>query len=678
MDHKYTNALIHATSPYLLQHAHNPVNWQQWDDQLVKREGQNNKLLLISIGYAACHWCHVMEHESFEDEGVATIMNENFICIKVDREERPDVDHYYMTAIHLMGLQGGWPLNVVALPDGRPLWGGTYFPKKTWTNNLISVADFWKGNKEKTLEYVQNLQSGIEQTLLAATPESETPVDRESIERSVNGWKNRFDFENGGRAGYPKFPMPVNLDFLLYYGFMRSDSQVLDYVRLTLLKMAFGGIFDHIGGGFARYSVDEKWKVPHFEKMLYDNGQLIGTYSRGYQQFKEDGFKKVVYETAQFIERELMSEEGAFYSSLDADSEGEEGKYYVWSLDELKEVLKEDIELFSGYYNVNDKGFWEHGNYILLKDMSDEDFAARNEISSEELQEKIKLWKKLLMQKRRERVAPSLDDKTLCSWNALVIQGLTEAYKAFSDEYFKNLALKNARFITQKMMDSQGKLLHSYKNGQGEVNGFLDDYALLIQAYISLFEVTGEENWIHLARQLLEITFKQFYDETSGLFYYIAKHPAPSISNHFQNEDNVIPAANSVMANNLHRLHLLFGDTEYLEKAQKMLQHVIPHFQKYPYAFANWGQLMLKLTESYYEVAITGEEAEQRLKEMQNAFNPNVLWAMTSKPVGIPLLKDRFNPGETLIFVCRNNTCHLPVKNAQDALKQIKQGDKKK
>ncbi len=674
MNHKHTNALIHSTSPYLLQHAHNPVNWQQWNDQLVKEKGENKKLLLISIGYAACHWCHVMEHESFEDEEVAKIMNDNFTCIKIDREERPDVDHYYMSAIHLMGLQGGWPLNIIALPDGRPLWGGTYFPKKTWMENLTAVASFWKENKEKTLEYVENLQSGIEQTLLAVNPEKEIPVNRELVEKSVIGWKTRFDFENGGRKGYPKFPMPVNLDFLLYYGSIKQDVQVLDFVRLTLQKMAFGGIYDHIGGGFARYSTDEKWKIPHFEKMLYDNAQLIGTYSRGYQQYKLNDFREVVYETTQFIERELMSKEGAFYSSLDADSEGEEGKYYVWTINELKEALGEDMELFSSYYNVNDKGFWEKGNYILLKDMADADFAARNNLSTKELHEQVQSWKKLLLQKRSNRIPPALDDKTLCSWNALVIEGLTDAYKAFGDDYFKELALKNAHFIAKKMMSPGGKLFHSYKNGEVAVNGFMDDYALVMQAYISLFEITGDENWLQHTMQLLEFTFNQFYDEPSGLFLYAAKHPAPSISNHFQNEDNVIPAANSVMANNLHRLYLLYGNTGYLEKSKKMLQHTLPHFEKYSHAFANWGRLMLKLTESYYEVAITGENAGQRLMEMQDEFIPNVLWAIATEPGSIPLLKDRFSSGETLIYVCRNNSCHLPVKHAQDALEQIKKG----
>ena len=671
MDYKYTNALIHSASPYLLQHAHNPVNWQPWDDKLLTENDESDKLLLISIGYAACHWCHVMEHESFEDEEVAKVMNDSFVCIKVDREERPDVDQYYMTAVHLMGLQGGWPLNVIALPDGRPVWGGTYFPKKTWVNNITAVARFGKENKETMLEYAQNLQSGIEQTMLPVATMDGPPVNRQYIDRSVLDWKKRFDFENGGRVGYPKFPMPVNLDFLLYYGAVRNDSQVLDFVKLSLQKMALGGIYDQIGGGFARYSTDEHWKVPHFEKMLYDNGQLLSSYSKGYQQYKENEFRKIVYETTRFIERELMSDEGAFYSSLDADSEGEEGKYYVWKADELKTAVKEDWELFSRYFNVNQKGLWEHGNYILLRELPDEEFAANNNLTPGLLTDKIINWKSLLLKIRNKRIRPTLDDKTLASWNALVIQGLTDAFKAFGDEYFKNLALKNANFIKKNMITSTGKLFHVWKMGNNSVNGFLDDYALLIQAYISLFEITGEELWLQSARQLLEYAFDHFYDETSGLFFYSAKDPTPSVSNHFQNEDNVIPSANSVMANNLHKMHLLYGNPGYLEKSKEMLHHVMAHFPKYPYAFANWGNLMMKITERYFEVAITGQRAEQMFLEMQSDFMPNVLWATAKSESSVPLLKGRYVQGETLIYVCRNNSCRMPVKDTHEALKQM-------
>ncbi len=668
---QHTNALVDSSSPYLLQHAHNPVNWQPWDDSLVKSGNTQGKLLLVSIGYAACHWCHVMEHESFEDEEVAAVMNENFICIKVDREERPDVDHYYMTAVHLMGLHGGWPLNIIALPDGRPMWGGTYFPKKTWMNNIKAVADFWKENPEKSAQYAQSLQEGISQTSHPVIPENSPSLDKKIIQQSVNSWKKRFDMENGGRQGQPKFPMPVNLDFLLYYASAEKDNHVLNYVKLTLQKMARGGIYDQAGGGFARYSVDDIWKVPHFEKMLYDNAQLISIYSKGYQKFREEEFKTVVHETAQFCERELSDDAGAFYSSLDADSEGVEGKFYVWRQQELKELLQDDYTLFSQYFNVSSKGLWEDGNYILLRDLSDDSFGGRNGLTEEELQQKIRKWKELLMHERSKRVRPGLDDKTIASWNGLMIQGLTDAYKAFGDKYFSDLAIRTGNFIKQYMAAPENRIYHLWKGGIATVKGFLEDYALVIQAYISLFEITGSKEWLQEARQLLDHTLTHFRDEASGLFYFSEINADQALSNHFQNEDNVIPAANSVMANNLHRMGLIFNDRSLSFKAEQMLQYVTAHFSQYPHAFANWGNLMLKHTGDYFEVAILGKDARQKFMEMQQHYLPNVLWAFSENDSKVPLLSQRYVDGKSLVYVCREGACQLPVEDTAEALKLL-------
>jgi uncharacterized protein len=667
MKQLHTNALIHSSSPYLLQHAHNPVNWHPWDEQLLKKAQDENKLLLVSIGYSACHWCHVMEHESFEDEEVAGLMNEHFVCIKVDREERPDVDHYYMAAVHLMGQQGGWPLNVIALPDGRPVWGGTYFPKENWMKNISAVAHFWRENKTKTTEYAESLQQGIHQASLTAKVDNVYSVSAPLIDRAVDGWKNHFDTENGGRNGYPKFPMPVNLDFLMYYGFVKNDRQVLAFVKLTLEKMARGGIYDQVGGGFARYSVDEKWKVPHFEKMLYDNGQLLSLFSKGYQLFKSNELKTVVYETAEFILRELTDDSGAFWSSLDADSEGEEGKFYVWKKNELKNLLKDDFALFSKYFNVNSVGFWEKGNYILLRDRSDEDFAPENNMELPELKKKVQQWKNHLLKERENRKRPGLDDKTLASWNALVIQGLVDAFKAFNDDRFLKPALGNARFIQSSMMEPDGHLFHTWKKDKSRVNGFLEDYALVIQAFISLFEVTGSVEWLGAAKQLFNYSYTRFYDSDSGLFYFSERNADQVVTNHFQNEDNVIPAANSVMANNLHKLSLILGNPQYLVQAKKMLQHITPQFPKYPQAFANWGQVMLKMAESSFEVVVCGSEAEMKIREMQAYFRPDVLWAFSKGKSSIPVLKDRFTHGKTLIYVCRDGSCQLPVEEVEDA-----------
>lgn len=672
MEHFFTNELINSTSPYLLQHAHNPVNWQSWSDEIVEQAKKENKLILVSIGYSACHWCHVMEHESFENIEVAKLMNENFICIKVDREERPDVDHYYMTAVQLMQQRGGWPLNVIAMPDGRPIWGGTYFPKDSWTKNILAVANFYKKGPSQTEEYANNIQEGIQQMSLTDEVENKVPANSILLERGVSGWKSQFDMNDGGRVGAPKFPMPVNLDFLLYYGFMKNDEKSLEFVRTTLEKMARGGIYDQIGGGFARYSVDGNWKVPHFEKMLYDNGQLISIYSKGFQQFGNEEFKTVVYETVDFLERELMDDSGAFYSSLDADSEGVEGKFYVWNLVELKEVLKNDFELFSEYYNVNSKGFWEQDNYILLRDNSNERFAIKYNLSLNELQQKVSNWKSTLLKKRSVRIRPGLDDKTLTSWNALVIQGLTDAYKTFNDERFLSLALKNANFLKENLIQSNGKLFHNWKLGKASVNGFLEDYSISIQAFLSLFEVTGDEEWLNLAGKLTTYTFNHFYNEKNGLFFFSEKSNSTVVTNHFQKEDNVVPAANSVMANNLHKLYLILGRPEYLTTAKKMVEHITPHFANYPMAYANWGTFMLKTTEPYFEVAISGENAESFFKEMQTEFHPHILWAFSTGESEIPILKDRFIVGKNLIYVCEEGVCQLPVKSIEQASELLK------
>lgn len=677
MKHEYTNELINSTSPYLLQHAHNPVNWQPWSNEIVEQAKKENKLILVSIGYAACHWCHVMENENFEDLEVANLMNKNFICVKVDREERPDVDHYYMTAVQVMQQRGGWPLNVIALPDGRPIWGGTYFPKADWIKNILAVADFYQQNVEKAEEYAERLQNGIHQVSLTADIENVVPANAKLLKHGVDGWKSRFDMKNGGRTGAPKFPMPVTLDFLLYYGFMKNDEKSLEFVETTLKKMARGGIYDQLGGGFARYSVDGKWKVPHFEKMLYDNGQLLSIYSKGFQQSKNEEFKSVVYETVDFLKRELMDKSGAFYSSLDADSEGVEGKFYVWNPTELKEILKDEFELFSKYYNINSKGFWEHSNYILLRGGSDKEFEKTNNLSPEQLQEKVLNWKHILLAERSKRIRPGLDDKTLTSWNAVAIQGLTDAYKSFNKTEFLDLAKKNALFLKENIMSPNGKLFHSWKNGLASVDGFLEDYSLLIQAFISLFEVTGDEDWLHLSEKMTAYTFDHFYDEKSALFYFAEKNENSFVTNHFQKEDNVLPASNSVMANNLHRMNLVFGLPEYLTMAKKMLQHVTPQFAQYPMAYANWGTFILKTTEPYFEVAISGENAGHVFNEMKQGFQPNILWAFSKNNSAVPLLKDRFVNGKTLIYVCEKGVCQLPVETVQQASNLLNRGGHK-
>ena len=668
---KYTNSLINSTSPYLLQHAHNPVNWEPWSEEVIFEAKRANKLIIISIGYSACHWCHVMEHESFENEEVAEIMNRLFVCIKVDREERPDVDNYYMSAVQLMGQQGGWPLNVIALPDGRPIWGGTYFTKEIWMKNILVVAEFYQKNKEQTEKYADDLQNGIRQMLLVSEQEMVIPAHINLLKNGVANWKPKFDMKNGGRTGHPKFPMPVNLEFLLNYGILLKEKKTLDFVELTLLNMARGGIYDQIGGGFARYSVDEVWTVPHFEKMLYDNGQLLSVYSKAYQHFKNEEFKTVVFETVNFLEREMLDKSGAFYSALDADSEGEEGKFYVWSSNELREILADDFSLFSDYYAVNKEGFWELGNNILLRTQSNQTFSEKHKLPKSELQQKVNQWKEKLLKAREKRIRPGLDDKSLTSWNALATQGLCDAFNAFQENGFLKLAEKNAGFILQNLVSKSGKLLHTWKNGTGKIDGFLEDYALVMQALISLFEISGHEKWAISAKTICRYTCSNFLEKDKNLFYFSEKSSNSLLINHFQTEDNVIPSSNSVMANNLFKLHLIFGETEYLNLSKKMLHHITPQFTNYPMAYANWGKLMLHTTLPFFEVVFAGDKAAENLAGLHNNFHPNVFATWVKTHSEVPILKHRLTTGKSKIFVCQNGVCDNPVTTLNEVYNRI-------
>jgi uncharacterized protein len=671
MDNKiHTNSLIHESSPYLLQHAHNPVDWHPWKKEVLERAQREDKLLLVSIGYAACHWCHVMEHECFEDDEVAKVMNSKFICIKIDREERPDVDHFFMKAIQITGAQGGWPLNCVALPDGRPIWGGTYFPKENWINVLNELSRLYHDQREDTVRHAENLAYGIRQASLPVKG-AESPATITMIENAVKKWKNHFDNQHGGRNGRPKFPMPVNIDFLLHYAHNAKDNDVQKFVELTLTKMAMGGIYDQAGGGFARYSVDELWKVPHFEKMLYDNGQLLSVYSKAFQMTQNDLFRDVVYETVEYLRREMLHLSGAFYSSLDADSENVEGMFYTWNIRELKGLLNEDFRLFADYYNINSTGHWEDGRYILLRDQSDEEFAEQQGLGLAEIKNLIVKWKALLMKHRESRIRPALDDKTLTSWNALVIQGLCDATKAFSDERFKNLALKNGMFLKDNLFTQQSGLFHTWKNGKAAIPGFLEDYALVIQAFVSLYEISADETWVQLARQLTDYTINYFYDTEQNLFFFNEKNNIEIITNHYQKEDNVIASSNSVMAINLLNLSRLFSNMEWEKIAGKMARKISSSFSAYPYAYANWGRLLLMLTSGTREVAIIGNNSPVLMAEMQKNYSPEVIWASAKKESAVPLLLNRYAEGKTLIYVCSNGSCRMPVETVEEAFKYL-------
>ncbi len=668
----YTNDLIHESSPYLLQHAHNPVNWQAWGEKAVNQAKAENKLLLISIGYSACHWCHVMEHESFEDLEVARIMNEHFVCIKIDREERPDIDHIYMTAVQLLTGRGGWPLNCIALPDGRPIWGGTYFQTENWIEALEAVSKFYAENPGGTMEYAAKLQKGIEQNSLVPIQGESTKSNPLFLPDLLKKWQSQFDTKNGGTKGAPKFMLPNNWLFLLQSGQLFQDEKIQEQVRLTLHKMAFGGLCDQIGGGFARYSTDEIWKVPHFEKMLYDNAQLLQLYSEAYKSDQNPLYKQVVSEMAEFLKRELLSPENGFYSALDADSEGEEGKFYVWTKPELERILKNDFSLFRDYFNVNSLGFWEHNQYILMRTEGNESFTGKHQLSELALEAKLTSWKQILLKEREKRIRPGLDDKILTSWNAMTISGLISCYTAFGNAEYLELALSNASFLRQKLTDENGQLLHSYKNDQAKISGFLEDYAFMIEAFTAIFEATGEKEWLDEAQRLTEIAFTDFYAEEKSIFYFTATHQQDLITRTIEIHDNVIPASNSVMAKNLLRLSYLLNRPEYLNISRRMLDLVSSKISDYPSGYSNWSQLMINLTGNHFEVAIVGENAIRMLNELQQNYLPNVIFCAGTSENGLPLLKSRYVSGKTLIYICQNNSCQLPVETVEEAIASIR------
>ena len=666
---KYTNELINESSPYLLQHAHNPVNWVAWSDEAFQRAKDEDKLVLVSIGYSSCHWCHVMEHESFEDTVIAKIMNDNFICIKVDREERPDVDQVYMNAVQLMTGSGGWPLNCFTLPDGRPVYGGTYFPKDQWSQILQNLYYTYQKDEKRMIEYAVNLTEGIQQSELIEVKTEDVLFDAEKLNEMIVNWKRNFDSVRGGNNRAPKFPMPNNYDFMMQYAYHTGDSAAMNHVDLTLEKMAFGGIYDQVGGGFSRYSVDSLWKVPHFEKMLYDNAQLVSLYSHAYQRTKSPLYKEIVYQTLQWVHREMSTKEGAFYSALDADSEGEEGKFYVWSEAELKTVLGTDFDFVKTYYNINNYGAWE-GNYILLRSDSDENIAAKMNMSINDLKKKVKEINQKLLTQRATRIRPGLDDKSLTSWNALMLTGYLDAYQAFGEELFLKAAMLNANWLVKYQFKKDGSLMHAYKNGESKIPGFLEDYCFTIDAFIKLYEVTFDEQWLTKANQLMTYAITHFHDSKSGMFFFSSDLEKGLIARKMEISDNVIPSTNSAMARVLFKLGTLMDNDDYKKKSKQMLANVYDGMEAYASAYSNWGILAMNVTYPYYEVAVTGKKWEEKLGEINQNYLPNKI-LMGGEKGNLPLLQGKFI-GETMIFVCVNKTCQLPVSQAAEAVKQIK------
>ncbi len=678
------NQLQYASSPYLLQHAHNPVHWYEWGAEALAKAKQEDKPIVLSIGYAACHWCHVMERESFENEGIAKIMNDYFVCIKVDREERPDIDAIYMEAVQIMGQQGGWPLNAFLTPDAKPFYAGTYFPMRYWENLLLRIANLFKESRqdlEKSAEQLREKlsQSDIKKYGLQASQATFLPAD---LEQAVEQLINDFDTTFGGMQKAPKFPMPCLYQFLLHYSTITKNKNqvkaIQTHLKRSLFAMAQGGIYDQIGGGFARYSVDAEWFAPHFEKMLYDNAQLISLYAHAYAQEPQPRYKEVVYQTIDFVARELTSSEGAFYSSLDADSEGVEGKFYGWTDAQLLEILPDNTErsLFMTYYQSRSGGNWEHGYNILYAQTDIIAFIEKNNLTEEALASHIKHWQEIGLAHRQDRVRPATDDKILASWNALMLKALIDAYQVFDEDRFLDMAIENAYFIKNKFIgNTSSLLLHNYKNKKASITGYLEDYALVIQAFITLYQARCDIQWLTFAKQLADYAIENFYDQTEGLFFFTDKKADALIVRKKEIFDNVIPSSNSIMAKNLQQLGVYFYEQHYGQLAQKMaiqMKRIILQNMEY---LAHWGEVYLCLAYPTAEVALIGEDFAYMAHKLGQYYLPNKIVAGTHKRSDqLEMLVDRQEQeGKTLFYVCKDKTCNLPTENITQATKEIKE-----
>lgn len=668
----YTNALIHETSPYLLQHAHNPVDWYPWGKEALDKAKKENKMLLISVGYAACHWCHVMERESYEDTTVANIMNENFICIKVDREERPDVDQVYMNAAYLINGSGGWPLNALAMPDGKPFFAGTYFPQKNWIQLLEYFSNLYKTDKAKLQEQADNVAKGIRDIENVPMNKSDVSYNMNTLDEMFSGFSNKIDMVNGGTKGAMKFPMPDTWEYLLQYHYLGGNNEALKAVETTLDNMAKGGIYDQVGGGFSRYSTDSLWHAPHFEKMLYDNAQLVSLYSHAFQVTGNPLYKKIVYETIGFVNRELTSPGGGFYSSLDADSEGKEGKFYVWKKEEIQKILGKDAPLFCDYFGITERGNWESGENIPDINFGERNPGKKYNLTSDQLNLKIDSLKNIVFEQRKNRIRPNTDNKILTSWNALMAKGFIDAFRAFGDTSFLMSAKINIDFLLKNIVKKDGGMYRNFTDDEATIPAFLDDYAFLINTLISYYQVSFDESYLQKAYSLTRYVEEHFLDKNSDMFFYTDDQYSHLIARKMEVSDNVIPSSNSEMAKNLLLLSLYFENKNYEEQSVQMVKNISEDMQKSPGYYSNWAQVMALEIHPPYEVAIVGNDWLQKLSDMQKKYLPNTIYLGGKNEDDLPLLENKLIKGKTMIYVCENKTCQRPVEEVSEALKQIK------
>jgi uncharacterized protein YyaL (SSP411 family) len=657
------NKLALESSPYLLQHARNPVNWIAWSDDIFSLAKKENKLILISIGYSACHWCHVMEHECFEDETVAAYMNEHFINIKVDREERPDIDQVYMSALQLMTQKGGWPLNCFCLSDGRPIYGGTYFPKDSWMNVMAALIKTQNTDFPRMLDFAAQLQEGIHNSELITQAISPKQLSEEKLNHTVQSWVKVFDKYEGGNSRAPKFPMPNNYLFLLNYSHLFNNKLVTNHVRLTLNKMEQGGIFDQIGGGFSRYSVDVLWKVPHFEKMLYDNAQLIELYATAFNLYGELSYKQVVEKTFEWLMREMRSETGGFYSALDADSEREEGRFYCWNITELKSVLESDFDWVKNYYSINSDGFWEDDKYILLKRKSDPNFAIEMNWTIPELNAKTAEINKKLLFHRQKRIAPGLDNKCLTSWNGLLISALCQAYNSFNNTIYLATAEQTGEWLLNSQMDKKNRLFHNFTLGKANIPGFLEDYACCIDAFIKLYQTTKNIKWVLSAEKLTKTVEKEFMHPESKMCYFTSSDNQ-LIARKMELHDNVMPSSNSVMAKNFWMMGQYFQNENWINYARQMLANATEEMENYGSGHSNWAILYLMELKGPIEITC--------LDSLSFNLNHHAIYprerVILNYHSDIPMGSNHTENG---IYICANETCLPPITLEENYLAQI-------
>jgi uncharacterized protein len=682
---QHKNRLSKESSPYLLQHAQNPVDWYPWAEEALQKAKTEDKPILVSIGYAACHWCHVMERESFEDENTAAIMNKHFVNIKIDREERPDLDHIYMDAVQAMTGSGGWPLNVFLTPDGKPFYGGTYFPpvrahnRASWKETLLGIAQSYQEKRQDILDQADQLVKHLEQANsfgIAKATTFQIPFEekftRKHTEQILENILSAADRQWGGFGRAPKFPQTFTIQYLLRHYHFYGDEQALAQAKLSLDKMIFGGIYDQAGGGFARYSTDTEWLAPHFEKMTYDNALLVSVLAEAYQLTKDPLYAETIKHTLAFMMREMLNPEAGFYSALDADSEGVEGKFYTWTKAEADTLFGEDAELLAEVFDISEEGNWEGVNILRIKS-SITAIALQKDIPFDLLNDKVNLAREKLLKARSVRIRPQLDDKILLGWNALMNQALSKAYAALGDASYLQLAEQNMAFLMKNFRNSEtGGWFHTYKNGEARFPAFLDDYAFLIDALLALQEVSGKSSYINIAKELAENVLSHFPENESPYFYFTPAGQKDIIVRKKEVYDGAIPSGNALMAWNLYRLSILTDEPTWRDHAVSMLESLLQPVVRYPTSFGVWAGFLLELVNGTHEIVVLGDNAPLEGRQLLAAYIPNKIVQIAVRPDETQvLMRGKTVESGTTWYLCRNYACLRPVKTLVEMMQLI-------